>query len=258
MNFSEKLHTLRKEKRYSQEEFAELIGVSRQAISKWESGQSYPELNNLILISQILGVSIDYLVKDEEILQTITEPAQLRLRFSEYEYKSKRTLFGVPLVHINLGVGFKKAKGIIAIGNIAVGFVALGGLSCGLVSLGGAGIGLISLCAAAIALLVSFGAVAIAPLAFGAVAIGFISFGAVAIGMFSVGALAISSHVAIGDYAYGHIAIGNVVDGFKTIVGNADSLDSVNITAESAKVLIKEEFPWVWDWVVNLITFILK
>lgn len=66
MIFSEKLVLIRKNKGYSQEELAEALDVSRQAIAKWESGQSYPEINNLIALSSLFNVTVDYLVKDNE------------------------------------------------------------------------------------------------------------------------------------------------------------------------------------------------
>jgi transcriptional regulator with XRE-family HTH domain len=57
---------IRKNKGYSQEELAVSLDVSRQAIAKWESGQSYPEIFNLIALSKLLNVTVDYLVKDNE------------------------------------------------------------------------------------------------------------------------------------------------------------------------------------------------
>ena len=66
MIFSEKLNLLRKTKGYTQEELAEKLCVSRQAIAKWESGQSYPDITNLIQISNLMNVTVDYLVRDQE------------------------------------------------------------------------------------------------------------------------------------------------------------------------------------------------
>lgn len=66
MFFQEKLQGLRKEKALSQENLAEILGVSRQAVAKWEAGQSYPDINNLISLSNIFKVTIDKLVKDDE------------------------------------------------------------------------------------------------------------------------------------------------------------------------------------------------
>jgi transcriptional regulator with XRE-family HTH domain len=66
MIFSEKLQVLRKNKGYTQEALAEKLGVSRQAVAKWESGQIYPDISNLIQISDLMNVSVDYLVKDQD------------------------------------------------------------------------------------------------------------------------------------------------------------------------------------------------
>ena len=65
MTFSEKLLLLRKQKRLSQEQLAEMLDVSRQSVSKWESQQTLPEPSKLILISQIFNVTIDQLLKDD-------------------------------------------------------------------------------------------------------------------------------------------------------------------------------------------------
>ena len=63
---SEKLYKLRKNSGLSQEQLAEQLNVSRQAISKWESGTAVPESEKLITISNYFGVSVDYLLKDDE------------------------------------------------------------------------------------------------------------------------------------------------------------------------------------------------
>lgn len=65
MTFGEKLKVLRKEKGYSQEEFAGLLDVSRQAVSKWESNRGTPEIDKLLQISNMFGVTLDYLLKNE-------------------------------------------------------------------------------------------------------------------------------------------------------------------------------------------------
>lgn len=64
MAFSEKLQALRKERELSQENLAESIGVSRQAVAKWEGGQSYPDVDKLIALSDLFKISIDKLLKD--------------------------------------------------------------------------------------------------------------------------------------------------------------------------------------------------
>ncbi len=65
MSFAENLKAIRKENRVTQEELAEILGVSRQAISKWESGNGYPETEKLLVISKKLNVSLDYLMGNE-------------------------------------------------------------------------------------------------------------------------------------------------------------------------------------------------
>ena len=65
MALSEKLYELRKKRALSQEQLAEQLGVSRQAISKWESGKAVPETDTLISISKYFDVSLDYLMKEE-------------------------------------------------------------------------------------------------------------------------------------------------------------------------------------------------
>lgn len=65
MIFADKLIRLRKNSGWSQEEFASMMGVSRQSVSKWEGAQSIPDLDKMVKISQLFGVSTDYLLKDE-------------------------------------------------------------------------------------------------------------------------------------------------------------------------------------------------
>lgn len=65
MKFSEKIIKLRKEKGLSQEEFGDIINISRQSISKWESEQSKPDIDNVKEISKNFNVSIEYLINDE-------------------------------------------------------------------------------------------------------------------------------------------------------------------------------------------------
>ncbi len=65
MTFSEKLLLLRRQKGLSQEQLAEMLDVSRQSVSKWEAQQTLPEPSKIILLSEIFGVSIDQLLKDD-------------------------------------------------------------------------------------------------------------------------------------------------------------------------------------------------
>ncbi|MGL5330243.1 MAG: helix-turn-helix domain-containing protein [Peptostreptococcaceae bacterium] len=67
MEFGEKLLVLRKKEGLSQEALAEKLNTSRQAVSKWENGQGFPETEKILIISNIFDVSIDYLLKNSFI-----------------------------------------------------------------------------------------------------------------------------------------------------------------------------------------------
>ena len=64
MTFGEKLFKLRKEKGLSQEQLAEQMNTTRQAVSKWENDQGFPETEKLMMLGNIFSVSIDYLLKN--------------------------------------------------------------------------------------------------------------------------------------------------------------------------------------------------
>ncbi len=81
MSFAEKIYNLRLHHRYSQEMLAEKLHVSRQAISKWESGATLPETDKLIALSDFFGTSIDYLLKDNKIHDNNNNLDRTILRF---------------------------------------------------------------------------------------------------------------------------------------------------------------------------------
>lgn len=72
MTFGEKIQKLRKEKGFSQEELAEQLGVSRQAISKWERDSGYPEIEKIIHMSKIFKVTLDYLLNEDTRSEEVT------------------------------------------------------------------------------------------------------------------------------------------------------------------------------------------
>ena len=82
MIFADKLIDLRKKSGWSQEELAERLNVSRQAVSKWEGAQSIPDMSRIIQLSELFGVSTDYLLKDNmeqtELTQESTEESSSR------------------------------------------------------------------------------------------------------------------------------------------------------------------------------------
>jgi len=65
MNLSEKIQQLRKQNEISQEQLAEKLNVTRQAISKWETGECLPDIENVLQLSHIFGVTVDYLLKNQ-------------------------------------------------------------------------------------------------------------------------------------------------------------------------------------------------
>ena len=81
MSFSEKLYILRSRSNLSQAALAEGLDVSRQTISKWELGSSYPEIDKLVAISDFFHVTTDYLLKDDAPSITASSLDRLVLEF---------------------------------------------------------------------------------------------------------------------------------------------------------------------------------
>lgn len=260
MKFYDKLQKLRKEKGLSQEDLAEMLNVSRQSVSKWESGTTYPETDKLITISEIFGVTLDSLLKDGEpeidAGNTVSAPYWLS-RGSNYEYKSERTLFGLPLVHINIGPRPKKANGVIAIGFVAQGLIPIGFVAFGLIPIGFLSLGLLGFGAISLGLLLSFGAVAVGAFSFGAVALGIFAHGAVSVGIYSIGAVAVASRVAVGDHAYAPIAVGRVVNGAREFVDTSAARNFSAVDGQSVRRAILELYPETKDWILRWMTWFL-
>lgn len=261
MQFADKIQKLRKMKGMSQENLAEAVGVSRQAVSKWESGQTFPEMDKMIALSELFQVSLDHLLKDGPepertegpVYAAAAAPVLMRAPY-HYEYKSERTWRGLPLVHINIGSGLYVAKGIVAIGNIAVGGIAIGVLALGGLCLGALALGLIGLAGLAVGLLFAAGGLAAGAVAIGGAAFGIAAVGGVSLGMYSLGGCAIASRIAIGGYANGHIAIGETVKG--AFVIQSDNLGS--ISSEQVRSLIQQEYPHLWKPFVDLLVSIFS
>lgn len=224
MTLGEKIFRLRSENGLSQEAFGESLGVSRQSVSKWETDQSLPELEKIVAISELFGVSTDYLLKEkiqqaesacsagapcnaDNRGQEQTGPSSYNMARLHYEYRSRKTVKGVPLVHVNIGMGMYLAKGIFAVGNRALGVVSFGFFSVGVVSAGLLTTGLLSLGTISLGL-ISLGTIAVGLIAVGAINVGLFCMGAVNYGQFCVGALSYGKQVAIGDEAHGRIALG--------------------------------------------------
>lgn len=260
MRFAENLMALRKQRGWSQEELGGRIGVTRQTVSKWEVGQSTPELEKLVELSRLFGISIDRLVGLKELEERggpWEEPkktAEARPWGVFYEYVSSAEVFGLPLVHIRWGMGPQVAKGVVAIGNCAVGVVAVGSCSLGLISLGGASLGLLLALGGASLGLVAAGGLAVGGFAVGGCAVGqWLAIGGGALSNYlAVGGGAWSQGLAVGGSAYGHVAVGiNEAEGvFSFLRGQGTAVEQV-------WSVVKEEFPHMWGWVKGLIRWAL-
>jgi transcriptional regulator with XRE-family HTH domain len=96
MEFKDKLPILRRERGLSQEALGEIIGISRQAVTKWELGQGYPDIDNLIKLSNTFKTSIDRLVKEEEsdyFLSNIIKDTSCIEEIIEFLLKAKTSTY---------------------------------------------------------------------------------------------------------------------------------------------------------------------
>jgi transcriptional regulator with XRE-family HTH domain len=79
MNIGKKIHEIRQQKNITQEQLAKDLAISRQAVSKWESGKAIPDIENLMYISNLYDVSLDELIKgDDEVGQKIVADASAK------------------------------------------------------------------------------------------------------------------------------------------------------------------------------------
>lgn len=237
MEFQQRLFDLRRKSGLSQEELANLVGVSRQAVQKWEAGTSKPDIENLSALANYFQVTLDYLIQGKVSAPSPQEPTVVHHHYRrwQYEYKSDRTLWGLPLVHINCGPGICRAKGIIAIGNIATGFVALGGIAFGAVSAGGAALGLLALGGLAVGGLV-IGGLGIGLVALAGIALGWLTFGGVSFGVYAVGGVSMGSKIAIGGVASAPVAIGAAADGAQSFLVPKVGMDEIQRLAAQQAV----------------------
>ena len=253
--FCEKLAELRRKEGLSQEQLADRLGVTRQSVSKWESGAAMPELSKLIALSELFSVSVDYLVKeriDKPEPAPAAAPSNLEKRVEEisrhfrtWAWDSKTEVFGLPLVSIRFSsypriMARDAAKGIIAIGNIAVGAVSLGVLSAGLLSIGVISAGLFAL-----------GSLAFGAAALGAVSVGLLAFGPVALGLWYAGGVAaLGGKIAVGVAAVGETAVGYDAAGKHVLLWGG------GLTQAEVEVFLQEHHPNLWRPLLRLLGFV--
>lgn len=116
MNFGQKLIRLRKKQGLSQEELGRRLDVSRQTVSKWEAGASYPDFERLILLADFFGVSLDELARDghkpgRKSAENIQLPADVYLKGKRFLSQSFRflSIFGWTML------GLMAARAVLAV-----------------------------------------------------------------------------------------------------------------------------------------------
>lgn len=212
-------------------------------------------MEKLIQLSRLFKTSIDklvgndYLEPRQEALKQ-AENVEIHLHRWHYEYKSQRTFFGIPLIHVNIGHGLYKAKGIVAIGMVARGVLSVGGLSMGIISLGGISFGLLSIGGISLALLMAIGGFSLGTIAMGGLALGIFALGGAAFGVYSVGGAALALKIAAGGYACAPVAIGDSVSG--------QYIFDINYQLHSDEIrnAILYKFPKTWNFIVELFSMI--
>ncbi len=239
---------LRRSKGWSQEQLGERLGVTRQTVSKWELGETTPEMEKLSAMSELFGISLDELVKGETapLKEKQPEPQSAAPKSGKfhYEYKSGRSWRGLPLVHINVGFGGCRAKGVLAIGNKACGIFAVGFMACGVVSLGLLSAGIIAMGLLSIGFAAS-GTLALGVFAAGGAAAGFIATGGAAAGWLSCGGAAVGQY-AVGGCAFGNgIAFGGIANGTIAIGDATNGIVNINspISAGEFKMIVEQNLP---------------
>ena len=105
MKFGDNLRNLRKSKKISQEELASKVGVSRQSVSKWETGEAYPEMNNILELCKIFKCKINDLVNDSIIdMDSLDEEVKMSVvKFKEEKQKKVKVLSKVIYVLSKIG-----------------------------------------------------------------------------------------------------------------------------------------------------------
>lgn len=116
MNFGDNLKSLRKSKKISQEVLAEKVGVSRQSVSKWETGESYPEMNNILMLCKIFHCNINDLVNN-----TLTDidslDEEIKMNVVKFKEEKQRKMKGLSKL---IYLGARMAKILTLLGAILI------------------------------------------------------------------------------------------------------------------------------------------
>lgn len=117
MILADKIVEMRKKNGWSQEELAEMLGVSRQSVSKWEGAQSMPDMNRILKMAEVFGVSTDYLLRDDVEL-----PAEKNIQI-----ETARLTEDLPPVR---GVSMEEAVAFMDFRNMTANRIAIGVMLC--------------------------------------------------------------------------------------------------------------------------------
>ncbi len=128
MQFRDKLFQLRKRDGMTQAELAEAINVSRQAISKWEMGTAVPDVSNMLALSKVFGVSVDFLANDE--MESESDAPVVKATAAvfkiNYQYILARVIVAICIVAIVAMVGgITRSFASMVICLLIIGFVFL-------------------------------------------------------------------------------------------------------------------------------------
>ena len=259
MTIGERIAEERKKKGMTQEDMAEKLNLSRQAISKWESGSSFPDTENLLKLSFLFSVSVDYLLKGEMVEEKNGEEEKevFHLPYSSLsrmkERHSEKTLWGLPLWSVGrnakgfFALGFR-SEGIFSLGVFSLGCFTLGGISVGMASLGLLSLGafsggIISFGAVSLAIMASVGAISISPLSIGSLSLGEVSIGAFSRGRF----------FAYGDDAKALVALAST----KAEGTWAELLPLPSSKAEALYLTLKDNIPSRLSWTMGMVKNLL-
>lgn len=166
----------------------------------------------------------------------------------EFEYISQKKLFGLPLVHVHVGAGLYRAKGVFALGMISSGLISMGLLSMGLLSFGLLSMGLLSFGGFVLGA-AAFGGVAAGILAAAGIAIGLFAIGGISLGVIAVGGIAIASHIAVGGLAVAPLSL-DLVKGIAYVLTETGT---ITLTAAEVEGYLLTNMPALPDWLVKLI-----
>ena len=222
MTIGERIAEERKKKGMTQEDMAEKLNLSRQAISKWESGASFPDTENLLKLSLLFSVSVDYLLKGEMVEEKNEEEEKVfHLSYSSLtrmkERHSEKTLWGLPLWSVG-----KNAKGFFALGFRSEGIFSLGFFSKGVFSLG-------------------------------CFTMGGISVGMASLGLLSLGAFSRGRFFAYGDDAKALVALAST----KAEGTWAELLPLPSSKAEALYLTLKDNIPSRLSWTMGIVKNLL-